>query len=689
MVQVADAMVAMQGRGDGLDPGSEPSSRWRRATTTLLVGNLRPVSDVVSGGCEDDRGMDLTSALISRPFVVQTEGMEQPGFALPTGTVTFLLTDVEGSTRLWEERPDEMAAAIALHYDLLSAAISECGGLRPVEQGEGDSVVAVFARVADALRAAADAQCRLQVELPWLTVRMAVHTGEAEPRDDGNYVGRTVIRCARLRACGHGGQVLVSEASASLVAGDLPAGLGLVSLGAARLRDLSRTEVVWQLTHPDLRSTFPVLRSLDAAPHNVPTPLTSLVGREVEQSTVCDLLGKHRLVTLTGSGGSGKTRLAVHVAAAAVDLHPDGTWWVELASAASGPEVAERIAVAAGVFLVPGVDPVGQLVRQWRAGADVLIVVDNAEHLIDAVAAVAQRLLSDSPNLRLLVTSREPLGVPGEVIWRVPSLSIPEAATPARIESLTSFESVRLFIERARNARPNLVIDDRAAPHIASICSRLDGIPLAIELAAARARSLPLDRLAAGLSDAFRLLTGGSRTVLPRQQTLLASIAWSVDALDETERTVFRRLAVFQSRFTLDAAEVVCSDDTTVEPVMVLDVLAHLVDKSLVRFDDEGDTRCSRRCVSSGWTVSATRVSWPRPVTATRSGSPPGASRSDAVSTASSPSHGSPTCPTPWPPSSGATTPTRPPPPRSAPGSAGSARPSARMHHRSGNATGS
>lgn len=530
--------------------------------------------------------MDAETPAPAGEHIEQTDEVATGGAPLPAGTVTFLLTDVEGSTRLWAERPDDMAAVVPRHYDLLDAEIVRHGGLRPVEQGEGDSVVAVFARATDAVEAAAAAQCRLREELPWLSVRMAVHTGAAQLRDEGNYAGPTIIRCARLRACAHGGQVLVSETTAPLVADQLTGGLALLDLGRVRLRDLARAEHVWQLVHPALRRDFPVLRSLDQAPHNLPVPLTSFVGRETEQDVARHLLRQHRLVTITGSGGAGKTRLAVEVAASSIEEHPGGTWWVELASATGAAEVGERLVMALGLVPVAGLDPVEQVVRLCQAGAPVLLALDNAEHLLDAVADVSTRILAACPPVRILVTSRESLGVPGEVVWRIPSLAVPPAGAVDGPEALQHYDATRLFVDRARSVRPNLAIDARGAALVGQICMRLDGIPLAVELAAARTRSMTLERIAAGLNDAFRLLTGGARTMLARQQTLLASIAWSVDALGDRERAVYRRLAVFVAPFTLDAAEAVAADGVLVEALDVIDLVERLVDKSLVQFDD-------------------------------------------------------------------------------------------------------
>jgi predicted ATPase/class 3 adenylate cyclase/DNA-binding CsgD family transcriptional regulator len=508
---------------------------------------------------------------------------------LPAGTVTLLLTDVEGSTRLWQERSGEMAEAIASHYEILDAAIAQAEGVRPVEQGEGDSVVGAFTRVADAVTAAVTAQRRLRVELPWLPVRMALHTGDAQLRGEGNYVGSSIIRCARLRACGHGGQILVSETTAAVAADGVADDIGLIDLGVTTLRDFARPERVWQLSHPDLPSAFPPLRSIDAAPHNLPAALTSLIGRDVEIAAVAELVRRDRLVTLTGAGGCGKTRLAQHVAAELVDAYPGGTWWVELAPIEAGAQVADRVAGATGLIPTPDADVAPQLVRHLMRMSSVLVVLDNAEHVVADVARLVQEIISGCPAARLLVTSREALGVPGETVRRVPSLAAPAPDEAINLERLVTYDAVRLFLERAGQGRPNLVVDERTAPHIAAICARLDGIPLALELAAARARTLPLDRLAAGLDDAFRLLTGGARTVLPRQQTLHASIAWSVDLLDDTEATVLRRLAVFHGSFTVDAAEAVAADSETVDAFVVLDVIGSLVDKSLVQLDDETD----------------------------------------------------------------------------------------------------
>lgn len=495
---------------------------------------------------------------------------------LPTGTVTFLLTDVEGSTKLWEERGDETATSIARHYALIDAAIALHGGVRPVEQGEGDSVVGAFSRASAAVAAALDIQRSFALE-PWpdggeVRVRTALHTGEIRLRDAGNYFGPTIIRCARIRAIGHGGQVLLSDATRDLVVDSLPKGAELRDLGSHRLKDLGRSERIWQLVHADLDLEFSPLRSLGAMPTNLPAQVSSFVGREAELTAVRQALAESRLVTLTGTGGCGKTRLAMHAAADELDLHPDGVWYAELAAVGRGSDIAQAVAGVFGLREEYGRPLITTLTEQLR-DLDALLVVDNCEQVLDDAAAMIESLLGACPRLRVLATSRESLGIAGEVSSRVPSL---EHAT-----------AVALFVERAKLARPGFAPDAEASQAIEQIVERLDGIPLAIELAAARVRMMHPIRIAAALDDRFRLLTGGSRTATPRQQTLEASIAWSYELLSDEERALARRLSVLHG-FTLDAAEFVGCDNES-DRFGVLDVLTRLVDKSLVQADP-GDT---------------------------------------------------------------------------------------------------
>jgi class 3 adenylate cyclase len=346
---------------------------------------------------------------------VGADGVERVNFALPVGTVTFLLTDVEGSTRLWGAVPEAMRAAIARHYELLDEAIARHGGVRPVEQGEGDSVVAAFARASDALSAATDVQ-RAFVREAWpqgaaLRVRMALHTGEALRRDAGNYFGQAIIRCARLRAIAHGGQTVVSRTTRDLALDRLPDGVQLVDLGVHRLRDLGRAEQVFGLVHPELPAEFPPLRSLATMPTNLPSELTSFVGRHSELTQLRQLLGQARLLTLTGAGGCGKTRLALQAAADAIDGYSDGVWWVELARVEDPTLVAAAVIAALGLGEAPGRSLVDTLVEYLRHRR-LLLVLDNCEHLVEACAALVDALLRACPVLTVLATSRAPLACP-------------------------------------------------------------------------------------------------------------------------------------------------------------------------------------------------------------------------------------------------------------------------------------
>ena len=523
-----------------------------------------------------------------------TGALDPGAFSLPIGTVTFLLTDIEDSTRHWQRSPESMGAAVARVYALLDDAISAHGGVRPVEQGEGDSVVAAFSRASDALLAARAAQVALHAE-PWPTVepvrvRMAVHTGDATLRDEGNYMGQTIIRTARLRAIAHGGQVVLSAVTRDLTIDQLGSDIELVSLGTHRLKDLARPEDVWQLADDELPGEFPPLRSLDSVPNNLPVQLSTFVGRLDEIATVATLVRGNRLVTITGTGGAGKTRLSQQVAAEVSDQFTDGAWWVELVAVSDGLGVPLAIAAAIGGRIPSGVAPGSALVATI-ADRRMLLVLDNCEHVIADIAQLVDDLLRACPNLSVLATSRIGLDVPGELTWRVPALSLPPAETRFPIGVLGQFDAVRLFVDRAKRVRPNFMLDDANGPAIAEICQRLDGIPLALELAAARCRSLSPAQISDGLNDSLRLLTGGARTVLPRQQTLEASIDWSYSLLTDVDRALLRRLSVFIGGFDLTAAEAVAADRDAERGALtsldVLDGLDRLVEQSLVTVDDD------------------------------------------------------------------------------------------------------
>jgi len=484
---------------------------------------------------------------------------------LPAGMPTVLLADVEGFTRLRETRPEEMTAAIARLNQTVSEVIAAHGGVRPVEQG--DSFVAAFVRAAEAVACALELQ---RAPLAPIRLRIGVHTGEVRVRlrDEANYAGPTINRTARLRDLAHGGQTVLSGATGDMVIDRLPAGAWLTDLGIHQLRGLRRPERVVQLCHPDLRNEFPPLRTPQTgATHNLPVQLTSFVGRQAEMHSLRGFLAGNRLVTLTGPGGVGKTRLAVQVAAELAEQFGDGVRYVDLAPITDPGVVPVAVARALGLPDRPGLSTMDTLLR-FINGRQMLLVPDNCEHLLDACAALIVALLGACPGLTLLTTSREPIGVAGEVSLRVPSLSL-------------SDEAIELFTDRARRVRPDFRVTDENAPAVGEICRRLDGLPLAIELAAARVGALSLPEIINGLHDRFRLLTGGARTAVRRQQTLRASVDWSHALLTEPERVLFRRLAVFLGGFDLDAAQAVAGAGA-VPRYQVLDQLSLLVDKSLV-----------------------------------------------------------------------------------------------------------
>ncbi len=493
---------------------------------------------------------------------------------LPTGTVTLLLADVEGSTRLWETQPEEMTAAFALLDRTLAKTVAAHNGVRPVEQGEGDSFVVAFSRATDAVACALELQ---RAPLAPIALRIGVHTGEVQLRDAGNYIGPTINKTARLRDLGHGGQTVLSGATEEMVFDRLPPGAWLADLGTYLLRGVARPERIVQLCHPGLRNEFPPLRSANTVvSHNLPAQLTSFVGRSDQIKDVRQLLAENRLVTLTGAGGAGKTRLALQVAAQMADEFGSEVWFVDLAPITDPDSVPVTTARALGLPEQPGPSAIDTLTR-FIGGRRLLVVLDNCEHLLDASAELVVVLLAACPELTLLATSREPLGVTGEVTWRVPSLSIGD-------------EAIELFTDRACRARPDFRINGHTAT-VTEICRRLDGMPLAIELAAARVRSLSLTEIADSLHDRFHLLTGGARTSMARQQTLRASVDWSHTLLSEPERVLFRRLAVFVGGFHLDAAHAVAAAGE-LERYEVLDQITLLVDKSLVVAEDrDGGTR--------------------------------------------------------------------------------------------------
>jgi predicted ATPase/class 3 adenylate cyclase len=500
---------------------------------------------------------------------------------------TFLFTDIEGSTRLWELEPDRMQEALAAH-DRISRAVVEKHRGRIVKT-TGDGMCAVFDDPLRAVEATLDFQQaiadREQTAGLELRARCGIHVGAAQRRDE-DYFGNTLNRAARIMGAAHGGQVLLSQATFDLMAGRLPQSITLRELGPVRLRDLAAPERLYQLEHASLRHDFPALRSLERTPNNLPQHATSFVGREREQDEVAKALKRARLLTLVGVGGIGKTRLALQVAANLLDDYPDGVWFVELAAVADPSAVTHAIAKVLGTAEEPGGSLV-DVVSRWAADKQFLLVLDNCEHLIAACAVLSEQLLRGAPGLKLLATSREPLRISAEVIYPVPTLGVPEPGKPEADATYSRYPAVRLFAERASAVLPSFALDARNGRTIADICRDLDGIPLAIELAAARVRAMPVETIAARLDDRFRLLSTGSRTALPRQQTLRALIDWSHDLLSAQEREVFRRLSVFAGGWTLEGAEAVCSCGE-VDGRDVLELLTSLVDKSLVAVELDG-----------------------------------------------------------------------------------------------------
>jgi predicted ATPase/class 3 adenylate cyclase len=499
-------------------------------------------------------------------------------------THTFLFTDIEGSTRLWEAHPDAMQAALQEHDEILGKAIVARGG--KVFKHTGDGILSVFTSAGDAVAAAADAQAAMAArpfpDIGTLKVRMAINTGEAEARGD-DYFGPALNRASRLLGAAHGGQILVGLVTERLAR--LGEDLRFIDLGEHRIRDLVRPERVFQLAGPGLPSGFPPLITLDEIPNNLPTLATSFVGRAQELAEVEKLVRGARLVTITGVGGAGKTRLALQVAASMSGEYPGGTWLVELAAITDPDLVVSATATALGVAEQPGRPVIESLIEHLEANRT-LLIIDNCEHVIGASARLADAILTETGDVSVIATSRELLGIGGEVAYGMRSMLLPADAGMLSAGELARYDAVRLFVERASASQPTFHLSEASASAVAEICSRLDGMPLAIELAAARIRSFSPQQIADNLDRRFRLLTGGSRTALPRQQTLAAAIDWSYQLLGPAERSLFERLSVFQGGFTLEAAEQVVVGDG-IQSFDVLDLIPSLVDKSLVSADTD------------------------------------------------------------------------------------------------------
>jgi predicted ATPase/class 3 adenylate cyclase len=516
----------------------------------------------------------------------------QPASAHPTGTVTFLFSDIEGSTVRWERDRVAMQDAARRHDTLMRTAIAAHHGY--MFKTIGDAFCAVFWRPEDAVAAILDAQRALGAEdfsaIDGLRVRAAVHTGTADERD-GDYFGPALNRVARLLAIGHGGQILLSGVTRDLAHSDLPAGVSLLDLGSHRLKDLTEAEHVWQLTIEGLPAEFPALKSLDTIPNNLPIQPTSFRGREHDLEEVKSLLNQHKLLTLFGSGGIGKTRLALQVGAEVLDQNPDGVWFADFAPITDPELVSSVIAKEIGMAQVEG-RRIDESIPQWLRRKKLLLILDNCEHVLEPVAAITNAVIRSCPEVRLLATSRQALGVSGEEVLRLPSLDVPHKIADLTSAAVAEFGAVALFVDRARSVDKSFVLTDDNAPIVAEICRRLDGIPLALELAAARVKILSIPTLAQRLNERFKILTGGSRTALPRQKTLGALIDWSYDLLTPQEQMLFSRLGIFAGGLSLDAATAVCSGEG-LDAIDILDLLSSLTDKSLVVADTSGEReRC-------------------------------------------------------------------------------------------------
>jgi predicted ATPase/class 3 adenylate cyclase len=516
-------------------------------------------------------------------------GAGEPGEAeLPAGTVTFLLTDIEGSTRLWETVPDAMEVALERHNRLLTGVIEDHGGVVVTSRGEGDSFFAVFPGAVAAVEAAGACQLRLAGQ-GWpagaaLRVRMGLHTGEARVRGSDRVDHAPINRCARVKAAGHGGQVLVTKTTRDLVGGRLGGGFGLKRLGEFRLRDLAEPELIYQLTHADLSADFPPIRTVAERPGNLPLPVSSFIGRERELEQTAAALGQARVVTLTGPGGVGKTRLALQAAGQVSPRFGDGAWLAELAPVRDPAGADDAVAAVFSLTARAGQSTLEALVEFLRA-KDLLLVLDNCEHLLDGAAALAGVLARSCERLVILATSREGLGIEGEHLVPVPPLGVPEV--DVGLAAITQAEAVRLFAERAAAVKPGFAVTAENAAAVAAVVRRLDGIALAVELAAARVPAMTAAELARRLERSFAVLAGGRRGAAERHQTLRATIDWSFQLLAEPEQALLGRLAVFAGGCTLEAVEAVCGGEG-IDPDAVFELLAVLVARSLVLAGEHG-----------------------------------------------------------------------------------------------------
>jgi len=507
----------------------------------------------------------------------------------PEGQITFLFTDIEGSTKLSQQFPDKLPAALEKHHAILIKEIESNNGF--IFQNVGDAFCCAFGSSEDAVKAAVDIQINLANE-KWdeavIKVRVGIHSGNAEwnGKDYMGYI--TLARAARVMSAAYGGQILVSNDAYEFCKDNCEnvrvKNISFRDLGERRLKDVIEPIRLYQVLSKDLREDFPPLDTLDARPNNLPLQLTSFIGREKEMKQVKEALKLNRLVTLASAGGSGKTRLALQTAAEVIDDYEYGVWFVDLAALNDPALLTATIIVALGIK-EQSKKTTEETLIDFLKEKEILILLDNCEQLVHACADLTERLLSSCSKLKIIATSREALNCKGEKTYRIPPLTMPDPNSNYTPEQLAQYESVRLFIERALMVNPEFRVNNENSHALAEICSRLDGIPLAIELAAARTNALPVVKIYERLDDRFSLLTGGKRTALPRQQTLRALIDWSYDLLSGEEKLLWCRLSVFSGGWTLEAAEEICSDDK-INKSVILDLLSQLTEKSVIIYDE-------------------------------------------------------------------------------------------------------
>ncbi|MCY7362636.1 MAG: tetratricopeptide repeat protein [Ignavibacteria bacterium] len=503
----------------------------------------------------------------------------------PSGNVTFLFTDIEGSTRLSQEFPETIHIALEKHHSILNEAVESWNGY--VFEIVGDAFCCAFEKAEDAVKAAVEIQKKLSIE-KWedviVKIRIGIHSGKAEWTGE-RYSGYiTLARTARLMSAANGEQIIISKDTFEISKDNISSQISFRDLGERRLKDVVHPIRLYQVSGQGLREDFPPLKTIDARPNNLPVQLTKFIGREKEMKEIKNLLSRSTLVTLLGSGGSGKTRLVLEVAEDVIDDFTNGVWFIELASITDPAFIIPEIA---SVFNLnsDGKKDLYEILKNYLREKEILLVLDNCEHLIHDCAKITEQLLGTCSKLKILASSRESLHIFGEATYSVPSLSMPDLKIKYTAETLSQYESVKLFIDRAISVNPDFKVTNSNAPALAQLCSELDGIPLAIELASARIRVLPVEKILERLNDRFKLLTGGKRNTLPRHQTLRALIDWSYDLLSDNEKLLLCRLSIFNGGWTLEAAENVCSDES-LDEFEILDLLSNLLDKSLVKAYD-------------------------------------------------------------------------------------------------------